>query len=81
LKFDGQRLVTAAGGMDLQASFSREYRMLFWDVGSGHQLFTLTPHDNAVYAATFSTDGSRLITAGGDFTARIWTAFPWRLAE
>jgi WD40 repeat protein/tRNA A-37 threonylcarbamoyl transferase component Bud32 len=78
---NGQRLVTAPGGTDLQASVNREFRILFWDVASGHQLFTLHPHDNATYAAAFSADGSKLITAGADFTARVWTAFPWRSAD
>ena len=78
---DGQRLVTAAGGTDLYADVSREMRVFFWDVASGRQLLTLPAHDNAVYAAAFSPDGQRLVTASGDNTARIWTAFPWRSTD
>jgi len=78
---DGKRLVTAPGGTDLYASVNRECRVCFWDVASGHQLFTLNPHNNAIWAAAFSADGSKLITAGGDFTARIWSAFPWRSTD
>jgi RNA polymerase sigma factor (sigma-70 family) len=75
---DGQRLVTAASGTDLYANTTRDMRVFFWDVASGRQLLTLPAHDNAVYAAAFSPDGKRLVTASGDNTARIWTAFPWR---
>ncbi len=78
---DGQRLVTAPGGTELQAAANRECRVFLWDVASGHQLFTLAAHGNAIYAAAFSTDGNRLVTAGGDHTARVWTAFPWRAAD
>ena len=78
---DGQRLVTAPGGTDLQASVNRETRIVLWDVASGHQLLTLPAHDNAIYAAAFSPDGKGLVTAGGDNTARIWTAFPWRSTD
>ena len=78
---DGQRLVTTGGGTDLYSNIQREMRVFFWDVASGRQLLTLPAHDNAVYAAAFSPDGQRLITASGDNTARIWTAFPWRSTD
>jgi WD40 repeat protein/tRNA A-37 threonylcarbamoyl transferase component Bud32 len=78
---DGQRLVTAPGGAHLQVGANRDFRIFFWDVASGHQLFGLNAHDNAIYAAAFSADGNQVITAGGDFTARVWTAFPWRSAD
>jgi eukaryotic-like serine/threonine-protein kinase len=74
---DGQRLVTTPGGSDLYANFTREMRVLFWDVASGRQLLALPAHDNAIYAATFDPGGSRLLTASGDNTVRIWSAFPW----
>ncbi|MBI2929483.1 MAG: hypothetical protein HYY24_27785 [Verrucomicrobia bacterium] len=78
---DGQRLVTAPGGTNLYANFTREMRVLFWDVASGRQILALPAHDNAIYAAAFSPDGRRLVTASGDNTARIWTAFPWRSTD
>jgi WD40 repeat protein/predicted Ser/Thr protein kinase len=78
---DGQRLLTAASGTYLYANFAREFRVLIWDVASGRQLLTLPAHDNTVHAAIFSPDGRRLVTASGDHTARIWTAFPWRSTE
>jgi WD40 repeat protein len=78
---DGQRLVTVPGGTDLYAVFNRETRVFFWDVASGRQLLTLPAHDNALYGAAFSPDGHRLVTASGDNSARIWTAFPWRSTD
>jgi WD40 repeat protein/tRNA A-37 threonylcarbamoyl transferase component Bud32 len=74
---DGQRLVTTPGGTDLHATATRAISILLWDVTSGHQLLTLSPHNNAIYAAAFSPDGKGLVTAAGDNTARISTAFPW----
>ncbi len=78
---DGQRLVAAASGTTLYAGANRDFRVFFWDVASGRQLLTLPTHDNAVYAAAFSRDGQRLVTASGDNTARVWTAFPWRSTD
>jgi WD40 repeat protein len=52
-----------------------------WDVASGQELFTLTGHGGVgeemsqwVNGIAFSPDGSRLVTAGGDGTAKIWDA-------
>jgi eukaryotic-like serine/threonine-protein kinase len=44
-----------------------------WDAASGQLLFTMG-HGDTVYRAVFSEDGSRIITAGGDGTVRIWRA-------
>ena len=44
-----------------------------WDAASGQRLFTMS-HGDTVYAAAFSQDGSRIITAGGDGTVRVWHA-------
>ena len=52
-----------------------------WDVSSGHQLYSFAAHTNAVYAVAFGADGRTLATGGGDNTARIWTAYPWRLDD
>ncbi|MEO7732855.1 MAG: hypothetical protein ABIY55_17960, partial [Kofleriaceae bacterium] len=44
-----------------------------WDAESGQLLFVMS-HDDTVYGAVFSPDNSRVITAGGDGTVRIWKA-------
>jgi hypothetical protein len=38
----------------------------------------LTGHEDAVLSAQFSPDGSRIVTASGDNTARLWDAATWQ---
>jgi WD40 repeat protein len=59
---DGQRIVT---------SDDRSARI--WDARTNHLLFTL-PHGDTVYDARYSSDGTRLVTASGDGSVRIWDA-------
>jgi len=59
---DGQRIVTTD---DKSAQI--------WDAGSHRLLFTLA-HDDIVYQAVYTNDGTRIVTAGGDNTVRIWEA-------
>jgi WD40 repeat protein len=44
-----------------------------WDAQTHRLLFTL-PHGDTVYQAVYSADGTKLVTAGGDGTVRIWDA-------
>jgi WD40 repeat protein/serine/threonine protein kinase len=44
-----------------------------WDAESGQLLFVMS-HGDTVYQGMFSLDGSKIITAGGDGTVRIWNA-------
>ncbi len=62
---DGGRLVTArrVAGTDPAR---------IWEVRTGKELATLAHGSGATYAE-FSTDGSRVVTAGGNF-ARVWNA-------
>lgn len=46
-----------------------------WSAENGHCLGTLPSH-GLVRAATFSTDGMRVVTGHGDGYARIWETFP-----
>jgi WD40 repeat protein/serine/threonine protein kinase len=46
--------------------------VVFWDAASGKHLRTLAGHAGDVSAATFSPDGSRLVTAGNDRLAIVW---------
>jgi WD40 repeat protein/serine/threonine protein kinase len=50
-----------------------------WDAQTYRLLFTL-PHGDTVYQAVYSNDGTRIITAGGDGTVRIWDAASGMLA-
>ena len=45
-----------------------------WDAKNGAALATLTGHTQAVSSAVFSPDGSRVVTASWDNTARLWDA-------
>jgi WD40 repeat protein/serine/threonine protein kinase len=52
-----------------------------WDAQAHRLRFTL-PHGDTVYHAVYSADGTRLITACGDSTVKIWdTASGARLSE
>ena len=44
-----------------------------WDAKTGRELFTLTGHNGIVFAATYSPDGKRIATAGGDGIVQIYT--------
>jgi hypothetical protein len=45
-----------------------------WDAHTGVQLVVLPGHDDIVYSAAYSPDGSRIVTASQDKTARVWDA-------
>ena len=45
-----------------------------WDAASGKELATLAGHENEVMSAQFSPDGTRIVTASSDGTARVWDA-------
>jgi WD40 repeat protein len=44
-----------------------------WDAATGSVLATLLGHEDRVRHATFSKDGTRILTSSNDRTARIWT--------
>ena len=45
-----------------------------WDAQTGVQVLTLKGHTGFVYSASFSPDGSRIVTASEDNTAKVWDA-------
>ena len=51
-----------------------------WDAVTGKEL-AVRPHGAAVRSAALSPDGSRLVTAGEDGTARAWDARPLNRAH
>ncbi|MBN9121480.1 MAG: protein kinase [Planctomycetes bacterium] len=68
---DGSRIVTASSDQTAKV----------WEVPSakpegaaktGTELLTLRGHTDIVYSAAFSPDGSRIVTASNDGTAKVW---------
>jgi WD40 repeat protein len=64
-------------------SFSRDGRKILtagdkkawlWDGTTYQQLLGPLTHDDTVYAARFSRDGSKVVTASADGAARVWEA-------
>ncbi|HKP53159.1 MAG TPA: AAA family ATPase [Chloroflexia bacterium] len=65
-----------------RAGFSPDGRYLFavsdghqatiWDLAKGKEIVTLLGHSGPVHAAAFSMDQSRIATASGDGTVRVW---------
>ena len=47
-----------------------------WDARTNAALATLSGHTGAVDSAAFSPDGSRVVTASNDKTARVWQLDP-----
>jgi WD40 repeat protein len=69
---DGSRVVTTSivpAAQDKTASPDRNARI--WDA-SGKTLLVLRGHTEFVGSASYSPDGSRVVTASADKTARIW---------
>jgi len=53
----------------------RQTLSFIWGYGErGTLLATLAGHTSWVYAAAFSRDGERIVTASADHTARVWDA-------
>jgi hypothetical protein len=46
-----------------------------WNATSGQPIATLTGHARGVPAASFSPDGTRVVTASIDHTARVWPGY------
>ena len=49
-----------------------------WDTQPGEVLYTLSGHTSGVAGVAFSPDGTALVTASWDGTARVWDITPAR---
>jgi WD40 repeat protein len=54
---------------------SDDHTARLWDAASGKELVTLEGHTDTVLSAAFSPDGTRVVTASWDRTARTWRVF------
>ena len=52
-----------------------------WDAKSGAEVLTLKGHTGIVDSASFSPDGSRIVTGSNDQTAKVWDAPASRAVE
>ncbi|HEU4418892.1 MAG TPA: hypothetical protein VFT55_08125 [Planctomycetota bacterium] len=50
-----------------------------WDVTTGKETTILRGHEDCVRSASFSPDGTRVLTASLDNTARLWDTVPYRV--
>ncbi len=70
---DGRRIATAFSTVEGHPSPPNPDRAVnIWDTQTGKLVAILQGHQDYVISAAFSPDGSRLITASNDHTARIW---------
>jgi WD40 repeat protein len=78
---DSRRLATTGGGTGIYQLYTRELQLNLWDVTTGQNLLRFVAHRNVVRAVAFTPDGTRLITGSLDHTARVRSAFAWRLED
>ena len=53
---------------------SDDHTARIWRVATGALMAVLSGHTDAVWSASFSPDGTRIVTASRDHTARLWDA-------
>ena len=58
---DGDMALTASG-----------FQAILWDIATGREVRRFRGHTNYIESLAFSSDGSRLVTASMDDTARLW---------
>ncbi len=69
---DARVLCVGFLGDSLTGSVDESGRVIVFDPASGQILREFQTHEQGIYGAAFSANGSRLLTAGSDSTARLW---------
>ncbi len=69
---DGQRLVSASAGADVEEDACPKAELFVWDVPTGRRLRELQGLNDAVVAAAFSPDGVTIAAICLDQTLRLW---------
>ena len=63
---DGTKALTGSGWPDCSARL--------WDAATGNVVRSFIGHSSGIWSVAYSTDGTRVLTGGGDSTARLWDA-------
>lgn len=61
-----------------QPSCRGERLIRLWDTTTGASLAELKRHTFHVFTASFSPDGTRVLTVSHDKAPRLWGSFPYR---
>lgn len=70
---DGQRVVTIARAQSRTRPGDWSAAAFLWEARTGQLLATLRSNDRDITGIAFSPDGTRMVTAANEATARVWS--------